>query len=243
MRALDPRVKLLLMLALSSLALIYTRLGWLAGTALASLLLTLAMGVEPLLFWRRIRAFAVLLLMVGLAQCLFIRSGPPLLTVGDIVFVTADGLQRGGQAILRFVTILGAAGLLAGEPNRRVVAALAALKLPDTLIFMLNTALRFLPLFREGFSDSVIAIQLRGVDLSAVPVGKKVKLYSYLLLPVVAESMARSEALAVAMEARGFGAYKRRSYYYALKLRPVDWLGLIVVAALALAAAIVYFSY
>ena len=63
---------------------------------------------------------------------------------------------------------------------------------------------------------------MRGVDIRKVKVGKKIKLYSYLLLPVVSDAIVKSQELAMALEARGFQAYPTRTFYLDLKLSTWD---------------------
>lgn len=237
----DPRVKLLALLLLTTLALMFDRLPWLLGLFAASLLLSLLFGARPAEFFRRARGFIGLLLAVALLQCLFARGGEPWLQLGGFTLVYREGARLGAAAALRYLVIICAAAVLAGESSRRVVAALSGLGFPYTLVFMLMTALRFLPLFRSSFQDAVIAAQLRGVDLKAVPRGKRLGFYGSLLLPVLSDALLRSRELALAMEARGFGAYRERTAYFKLKMRPWDWLLAVLLAAACAAALIFYF--
>ncbi|MCK7638098.1 energy-coupling factor transporter transmembrane component T family protein [Corynebacterium pygosceleis] len=54
-------------------------------------------------------------------------------------------------------------------------------------------------------------------------------------VPVLAASMRQGEQLAVAVDGRAFGAYRRRTLHHAIELRPVHWVlpTVIVVAAVA----------
>lgn len=237
----DPRVKLLALLLLTTAALIFARLPWLLGLFAASLLLSLLFGARPAEFFRRARGFIGLLLAVALLQCLFTRGGEPWLQIGGCTLIYREGARLGAASALRYLVIVCAAAVMAGESSRRVVAGLSGLGLPYPLVFMLMTALRFLPLFRRSFQDAVISAQLRGVDLKAVPRGKRLSFYGSLLLPVLSDALLRSRELAVAMEARGFGAYKERTVYFKLKMRPSDWLLSALLTAAFVLALILYF--
>ena len=237
----DPRVKLLALFLLTTAALVFDRLPWLLALLAASLLLALVFGARPAEFFRRARGFIGLLLMVALLQCLFTRSGEPWLQIGDFTLIYSEGARLGAAAALRYLVIVCAAAVMAGESSRRAVAGLAGLGLPYTLVFMLMTALRFLPQFRRSFQDAVISAQLRGVDLKAVPRGKRLGFYGSQLLPVLSDALLRSRELAVAMEARGFGAYRERTAYFKLKMRPRDWLFAALLAAAFVLALIFYF--
>ena len=98
---------------------------------------------------------------------------------------------------------------MAGENSRRVIAGLTQIGVPYMFAFMMMTALRFIPEFGAVFADALVSIQLRGVELKKVPLGRKLRLYGYLLLPVTADAVVKSQDLAIAMEARGFGAQKK----------------------------------
>lgn len=220
----DPRVKLLALLLLTTLALLFDRAWWLLGLLAVTLVLALACGCRLSVFFRRIRAFVGLLLAVALLQCLFTRGGEALLTAGDTVLVYRAGAEAGVRVGLRFLVVICGAALLTAESSRRLIAGLSGLKLPYTLVFMLMTSLRFLPLFRSSFQDALISVQLRGVELRAVPAGKRLAFYGSLLLPVLSEAIERSRQLALAMEARGFGAYSKRTCYFQVKMMARDWL-------------------
>ena len=240
MKSLDPRVKLLFVLETTSLALVFIRLPWLAGLLALSLLLSLLLGARLAAFFRRLRALIWLLAMVALMQCVFVRSGPPWLSWGDTVLIYRDGAAAAAQVAGRYLVILAGAALMAAEDSRRVIASLSKLGLPYTFVFMLMTALRFLPLFSQAFSDAMMAVQLRGVELRRIPVGKRLWLYGSLLMPVTAEAVLRSQQLAVAMEARGFGAYTTRTSYYQISMGSRDWLALGVLLLLGGAALALY---
>ena len=238
----DPRVKLFALLLLTTLALIFDSLWWQFGLLLAVMILAAFWGKGLAGFFRSARGFLGLVLAVALLQCLFTRSGQPLLDIGGFTLVYRDGAAAGLSAALRFLTVICAAAMLSGESSRRMIAGLSGMGLPYTLVFMLMTALRFLPLFRSSFQDAVTSVQLRGVDLRSVPWRKRMGFYGSLLLPVLAEAIERARELAVSMEARGFGAYDSRSNYYQLKMSPRDWLLVALLAAGFILALVFYFK-
>lgn len=237
----DPRVKLLALLELTTLALLLSDPLWLGGLWLVSLGLAAAFGGNVAEFFRRARGFLGLLLAVALLQCLFIRSGQPWLTLGGFTLVYREGALMGLSVAARFLVIVSAAALMWGESSRRLIAALSGLGLPYTVVFMLMTALRFLPLFRRSFRDAVTSVQLRGVELERIPRRKRLGFYGSLLLPVLSEAILRARDLAVAMEARGFGAYKSRTYYFRLKMRRWDWLLCLLLLAAFILTLIMYY--
>jgi energy-coupling factor transport system permease protein len=57
------------------------------------------------------------------------------------------------------------------------------------------------------------AIQLRGLDFKKISFGKKLKVYRYLLLPIIISSILKAKDLSIVMEMRGLRAYPTRTNY------------------------------
>ena len=76
----------------------------------------------------------------------------------------------------------------------------------------------------------------RGVDLDKVPLGRKIRIYSYILMPAVAGALIQARRVAVAMEARAFRARPRRTWLEWPRLHRRDWL--LMAAAVAATAAV-----
>jgi len=89
---------------------------------------------------------------------------------------------------------------------------------------MVSIAIRFLPILKEEMSDMIIAIQLRGIDIKKVKLIKKIKIYKYIMLPIVTNSILKARELSLAMEMRGFRAYSTRTSYMVLKMNRLDYL-------------------
>lgn len=98
----------------------------------------------------------------------------------------------------------------------------------------MSLALRYIPDVQREYRNISQAQQARGIDLS----GKdklltRLKNSVAILLPLIMSSINRIEVVSNAMELRGFGKEKKRTWYMQRKLNRNDWL------AIALAAAIV----
>ncbi len=242
MRKADPRVKLFWTLICTTGALIFSRPGWMLGLSIFTLCGAVIWGSDMKAFLYRFKKVLPLLVLVALVQIVFVRSGQPLLVYKDFILVSKVGLIRGLGTAMRFFIILASSSVMAGENNRRVIAALTNVGMPYLFSFLLMTALRFLPFFSSSFEDALVAIQLRGIQPKTLPWQKRISLYGNLVLPVVADAVAKAQNLAMAMEARGFGAMKQRTSYIAVQMTVMDWLlfsGLLVLSFWAL---LKYFS-
>lgn len=220
---LDPRLKLLMLAVLSTLALaVHDPL-----RLLALLLLTWAMlllgGSDIKWLWKRARYLLALIAMIFLLQCLFRRDGAALLTLGQVTLLTSGGLLTAVEVALRLLIIISSALLALSGALRDYLLALSWFRLPDEVVYMVLAALRFLPLLREEARDVYAAMQMRGCDLAAASWLERGRLYLSLLLPVTAGALHRAERMAMAMEARGFRSQEQRSHWRRLAICRRDW--------------------
>src|SRR5690606_37093318 len=97
------------------------------------------------------------------------------------VLLSSGGVQAAAAAVLRIAVILAAAMFLSRRNYQELVTALVQLRVPYELAYMVLLGVRFIPVFMEEFRTALTAIQLRGVDLDKVPLGRKICIYSYIL--------------------------------------------------------------
>ena len=84
-------------------------------------------------------------------------------------------------------------------------------------------ALRYIPDIQREYRDISLAQQARGVEMSKkAPLIKRLKSAAAILIPLILSSMDRIETISNAMELRGFGKEKRRSWYSGRKFSRAD---------------------
>ncbi|HWQ29808.1 MAG TPA: energy-coupling factor transporter transmembrane component T [Negativicutes bacterium] len=219
----DPRTRLLLVFLISSAAVVIRDLKPLFALLLLTLLLCRLFSISitgALVKLKRLWYFFILL---ALLQSVFIPGGEVLLKLGGIRLLTVEGLRMGISIILRMAVIIYSALIIAAAPVLQVVYGLVAMKLPYEIAFMVLLALKFLPLFREEFMDSITAVQLAGADLARIPFRKRVSLYTYILMPAVVKALHRARYISLSMESRGFRAYPSRTSYCSLRMSRADY--------------------
>ena len=228
---LDPRIKLFLLVGLSTSAIVTRMLTPLLSLLALALILLLAGGIRPSIMWVRLRGLFGLIVMLFLLQCLFNRRGSALLATSGITLITDLGFQTALFICLRLlIVILSALIVTTGEP-RDYLLAFTYLKVPYEISFMVLTSLRFLPMLREEARDVLCAAQMRGLRVKKAGLRHQAGAYISILLPVVAGAIHRSEQLSIAMEARGFRAYPRRTSMRQLRMRFTDWAYLLLFCA------------
>ncbi len=240
MRA-DPRVKLLYIILLTTLAVLAKDIAYLAIVVAAGIIIDLALKAEILDALQRIHHFLWLLVFIGIVQSLTVKGGTVLLNIGKINLLTTKGIESALEFILRMSVIVLSGLIAASTDGREMADALLKLKVPYELVFMSGIALRFLPVFREEFSARMNAIAMRGIVIKKLPIISKLKLYGYLVSPTVSGCVLRSEELSRSMISRGFRAEKRRTMYRELRFSARDWC--LTALALLLASAYLYCMY
>ena len=236
----DPRTKLLFLAGLSTAALVSTQPFALASLLFMAVLMLLAGGVRPYVIWKKLRGLIGLVTMLFLLQCLFNRSGEPLLTLFGAVVVTDTGFYTAAAVCLRLLIVILSALVVSVGETRDYLLAMTQCKVPYEIAFMVLAALRFFPMLREEARDVLCAAQLRGLKLKKTSLRKKAGAYISIVIPVVAGAIRRAEQLSIAMEARGFRAFPKRTSMRRLRMRAADWIYLAVFCA-ALTAVFVGF--
>lgn len=103
-------------------------------------------------------------------------------------------------------------------------------------------ALRYIPDIQREYHDISLAQQARGVEMSKkANLIHRLKAASTILIPLVLSSMERIETISNAMELRGFGKGKKRTWYASRPFTTADYgsmifCGLLLIASLALTA-------
>lgn len=103
-------------------------------------------------------------------------------------------------------------------------------------------ALRYIPDIQRDYRNISTAQQARGMEL-----GKKVKLHKRVknsisvLMPLIMSSLSRIEAISNAMELRGFGKEKKRTWYVQRKFSSRDYIAIAFGAVILTASLVITF--
>lgn len=220
----DPRSKLVIILVLSSLALIYDDVIILLLILFVSFLISILMksNLTDVVF--KLKKIIILMFSIAVVQSLFVKIGNPILKLGSITIITDYGIIKALEFILRISIIIVSATILATSTSREIVQGLVQWKCPYEIAFMVSIAIRFLPIFKEEMTDMVVAIQLRGIDFKKIKFRQKIEVYRYIMLPIVTNSILKARDLSSSMEMRAFRAYSTRTSYMVLKMRKFDYI-------------------
>ncbi len=236
---LDPRVKILFVVALSALIFAATR----TEILLISLFLVSAAAAAHVTTARilaALRPVALFMAVIFLVHLLF-TEGRPVLSLAPLpVAVTREGLVRGTYVTWQFAgLVLSAALLTMTTPPSDLVAGIERLLRPlarvgvptQDLAVMISMALRFMPMMLEEYERIRMAQTARGADFTAGSLAARTRSLAALAVPLLMSAFRRADELAVAMEARG---YRRgpRTTLRELAFARCDWGAFAVMGAL-----------
>lgn len=121
--------------------------------------------------------------------------------------------------------------------------ALEASHIPYEFCFAFTTAVRFVPVLAEEAQTIMDAQKARGLELEKGNFLKRIRNYIPILIPLIISAIRRSLELAEAMESRAWGAIKKRTNLYVLKIGRGDYaLTLVSIAILLVGSYIRLYS-
>ena len=209
---LDPRVKILSVVALSVLIFAAT---WMEILLISAFLITVIRltRMTPAHALRALRPVAVFMAMIFLVHLLF-TEGRPILSLTPLpVRITQEGLVRGIYVTWQFAgLVLGAAVLTLSTPPSELVEGIERLLRPlsrvgipsQDLAVMIAMALRFMPMLLEEYDRIRMAQMARGADFMTGSLVLRTRAVAALAVPLLLSAFRRADELAIAMEARGY---------------------------------------
>ena len=229
---LDPRVKLLAVITFVTTLLFVTE--W-PGLAVA------AVGLCGVIYLSRVplgylfRGLRMIFFVVGFAMLLniFLTPGEHVLFAVSFVRVTSEGIFRAGLMVSRLILLVVGSSLLTLTTSPiKLTDGIEALLRPTPLpahdiAIMMTVALRMIPTLAEETDKIMKAQKARGADFGGGPV-RRVRAFLPILVPLFVSAFKRADELATAMEARCYRGGEGRTKLNPLKMRGVDWLGLLI---------------
>lgn len=153
------------------------------------------------------------------------ESRDVLLSIAGPYTITAQQLFYHLNMTMKVICVVPIALLfIACTDPSEFAASLARIGVSYRAGYAVSLALRYIPDVQREYVNISQAQQARGIDLS----GKdkfftRLKNSVAILLPLVMSSLNRIETVSNAMELRGFGKEKRRTWYTQRKLQGKDW--------------------
>ncbi len=224
---LDPRTKMLLLLGTFVLAFVFLNPLYLAGVM--ALVLISGYLAESLANLRRI--WFILLAIAAVSTILWTVFGSGQTPL--FLFVEREALMYGIAVALRIdITVVTGMIFLSVTRNEEIATGLARLGIPYRFAFAVSTALRLVPTIAATGATISQAQRSRGLDLDSGNFLERIRKYVPLLVPVFISTVRSTNVFSMALESKGFGAGRKRTFFLRISFGWRDAVALVVFVAL-----------
>lgn len=148
----------------------------------------------------------------------------------DYYIVTQEQMLYQVTKFIKYVSVipLGMIFLLTTNPSE-FAASLSRIGCPYKGAYAVSLTLRYFPDMIRNYNEISQAQQSRGLDLSKnTKVMERIKNIMNICLPLVFSTLDRIELISNAMDLRGFGKKKKRTWFAQKKMKKIDVVGIIV---------------
>ena len=157
--------------------------------------------------------------------CGLYGSRTVLFTIVGRYIVTAEQLFYHLNVILKNACTVPIVLLFVCTTNpSEFAASLNRIGVSYKISYAVALALRYIPDIQREYRDISLAQQARGVEMSSKKTGlmNRLKAAGSILIPLILSSMERIETISNAMELRGFGKNRNRTWYMSRKFSKMD---------------------
>ena len=161
-----------------------------------------------------------------------------LFTIAGAYTVTAEQLFYHLNLILKYFASIPLLLLFVctTDPSE-FAASLNRIGVSYKVSYSVALALRYIPDIQRAYHDISQSQQARGIEMSKKEsLGKRLRAAGTILIPLILSSMDRIEVISNAMELRGFGKGKTRTWYRGRQFRKMDVVCMAACALLLIAA-------
>jgi energy-coupling factor transport system permease protein len=240
---LDPRIKFLLVVLFIIIEVAFLDIRLLLLPFLGSILLYISTKVP----WKEVKGtwqflFTAIVIITSI-NAFFTFLGmnipnPHIIAEFWVFKVTEEGIVLAAAALMRFLSLAIVSMCLVNTTDPGLYApALAKLKVPYKGAFVVDLAMRYVPVYTEELETTMNAQMARGYKtkvkggwfasiLNTVP----------LIVPVAMNAMLSIYDVADAMELRAFGAEKTRTWYRTVSFKRRDYAAMSLLLAMLVVA-------
>lgn len=157
--------------------------------------------------------------------------------------LTLEQLFYQFNVTIKYFTVIPAAILFIVTTNpSEFAASLNKIGVSYRISYSVALALRYIPDIQRDFRNISLSQQARGIDMSRKEkLFKRLKNAASIIIPLILSSLDKIEVISNAMELRGFGKNKKRTWYRARKFQALDYIVLAVFVIILLLTLLVTF--
>ncbi len=193
-------------------------------------------------FYRLRWLFVMVIFFTALAWMVFYRRGPALLDLGIIHLSRASLLFGFGRGLKLAELLATSVVFLSTTKIEEFTVGLLSIGVPYRAGFAITLAFRLAPLFMDSAVTVYQAQALRGYDFNRGGPLARVKRYVPVIIPVFMGSLRKANAMAMALEARGFGRLSQPTSFIEYPIAARDVIATIILIMIAAAYFMIYYS-
>ena len=222
---------------------------------LVMLVLSLVIFAMSKTKWKQVGTvfkFIMLFLCINLIAIFFFSPGQgtkiygtetPLWHLFGRYTVTKEQLFYEFNVMVKYLTVIPAVFMFIVTTNpSEFAASMNKVGIHYNIGYAMAIALRYIPDVQDDFAKIKHAQEARGIEMSKkAPFASRIRSMASIIFPLVFSSMDRIDVVSNAMELRGFGKHKKRTWYSERPCKRTDYLTLVVVVLFTAAAFVITF--
>ncbi len=220
----DPRVKLVLSLCMTTLVIYFNSCIHNGIVCLIALSIAIFFKSNIKTIFLKFKKYILVFFILCFVQSIFVREGIAIVKIGDIALLTDKGIYSGLAFFFRICVIVLSGVIISTSRGRDVIQSLIQMKIPYEIVFMTSIGILFVPTLATEIRTSTTAIELRGIEINKMKLKDRANLYVYLVIPVVLRTVNTARMLSTAMDVRAFRLYDTRSSIKTLTMQKIDWI-------------------
>ncbi len=195
-----------------------------------------------IMFFLVINLLAIYIFSPGQGTAIY-GSRTVIVQLGGGYDITAEQLFYEFNVMLKYFTIIPSVFIFIVSTNpSEFAASLSRIGVSYKVGYSISIALRYIPDVQDDYRTIKNAQAARGIEMSQkASLRTRIKNTVAILFPLIFTSMDRIDVVSNAMELRGFGKKKKRSWYMGRKLQQLDYV--VIVASLVFTVVALIFTY
>jgi energy-coupling factor transport system permease protein len=157
--------------------------------------------------------------------------------------ITKEQLFYEFNVLIKYFTVIPSIFifLVTTDPSE-LAASMNSIGVPYMIAYSIEIALRYIPDVQDEYHKIKNAQEARGIEMSSKGrLMSRIKNTSAIIFPLLFTTMERIDVVSNAMELRGFGKKKQRSWYSKRTLQTGDYLALAFIVCFFIAAMVITF--
>lgn len=237
---LDPRLKILTMLAFVILVFFANNLLSFAYLTLLVFALTAVSGISFRVILKGLKPIVFISLFTAVINLFWTTGNEPLFQWA-FIRIYPEGIWRAVYMTLRIISLVAGTSILLTyttspmeltDSLESLLSPLKKIRVPvHEFAMMMSLALRFVPTLIEETDKIINAQKARGTDFETGSLLRRARALIPILIPLFISSFSRATELAVAMECRCYIGGEGRTRMNQMHLSSKDWLWFVVLLA------------